>query len=384
MKKDRLIYLLTIILSALYIFVGNKSANANKIDYTLNNNIGTPITVEVTAVIDEHYENVVYEGFETDDEIVLFEAKILSGYRKGEVVTAIQQIDSMYAIRQKNVEPGDKIIIYKNQNGNVENVRYMFAEYHRIDFIAILWMAFLVLLLVLGRRNGLNTLVSLVFTVASIFFVFIPAVLNGGNIYSWSISTCIYIILMTLLIISGFSKKSLAAMIGCSSGVLVAGIIAVMANKICQLTGLTTEDSMYLLFLNNENPIDLRAIIFAAIILGAVGAIMDVSMSLSSSLAEMKEQVGNMTSAQITKSGMVVGRDIMGTMANTLILAYIGSSLSVTLLLAAYNSSTPLLLFNSEMIMVELLQAVAGSLGILLTIPLTSLVCGILYRNDEK
>ena len=282
------------------------------------------------------------------------------------------------------MEPGDKIIIYKNQNGNVENVRYMFAEYHRIDFIAILWVTFLVLLLVLGRRNGLNTLVSLVFTVASIFFVFIPAVLNGGNIYSWSISTCIYIILMTLLIISGFSKKSLAAMIGCSSGVLVAGIIAVMANKICQLTGLTTEDSMYLLFLNNENPIDLRAIIFAAIILGAVGAIMDVSMSLSSSLAEMKEQVGNMTSSQITRSGMVVGRDIMGTMANTLILAYIGSSLSVTLLLAAYNSSTPLLLFNSEMIMVELLQAVAGSLGILLTIPLTSLVCGILYRDEEK
>ena len=165
---------------------------------------------------------------------------------------------------------------------------------------------------------------------------------------------------------------------------LAAGVITVAANTVCQLTGLTTEDSMYLLFLNSEKPIDLRAIIFAAIILGAVGAIMDVSMSLSSSLAEMKEQAGNMSAAQITRSGMVVGRDIMGTMANTLILAYIGSSLSVTLLLAAYNSSTPLLLFNSEMILVELLQAVAGSLGILLTIPLTSLVCGVLYRNDEK
>ena len=91
-----------------------------------------------------------------------------------------------------------------------------------------------------------------------------------------------------------------------------------------------------------------------------------------------------MTAAQITRSGMVVGRDIMGTMANTLILAYIGSSLSVTLLLAAYNSATPLLMFNSEMILVELLQAVAGSLGILLTIPLTSAVCGVLYRSDDK
>ena len=384
MKKDRVIYILTIILSALYIFFGNKVTNINKIDYSLNQDIGTPVKAKVEKVIDENYADVVFGGFETDDEIILFEAEIQTGYRKGEVVTAIQQIDSMYAIRQKTVEPGDKIVLYKNQNASAENIRYMFAVYNRIDFIIVLWIAFFVLLLALGRKNGLNTLVSLTFTVASIFYVFIPAVLNGGNIYSWSISTCIYIILMTLMIISGFSKKSLAAMIGCSSGVLVAGIITVAANNICQLTGLTTEDSMYLLFLNSEKPIDLRAIIFAAIILGAVGAIMDVSMSLSSSLAEMKEQAGNMTGAQITRSGMVVGRDIMGTMANTLILAYIGSSLSVTLLLAAYNSSTPLLLFNSEMILVELLQAVAGSLGILLTIPLTSVVCGILYRDDEK
>ena len=109
-------------------------------------------------------------------------------------------------------------------------------------------------------------------------------------------------------------------------------------------------------------------------------------MSLSSSLAELKEQVGNMSAKQITRSGMVIGRDIMGTMANTLILAYIGSSLSVTLLLAAYNSTQPLLLFNTEMILVELLQAVAGSLGILLTIPLTSIICGFLYtdENDSK
>ncbi len=384
MKKSRITYILTIILSAVYIFVGNKAANANKIDYSLNQDIGTPVRAKVVKVVDENYADVVFGGYETEDEVILFEAEIMTGYRKGEVVTAIQQIDSMLAVKTKTVEPGDKIVLYKNQNEAASNIRYMFAVYHKIGFIIFLWITFFALLLLLGRRNGLNTLVSLIFTVLSIFYVFIPAVLNGGNIYSWSVSTCIYIIFMTLLIISGFSKKSLAAMIGCSSGVLVAGIITLMANRICQLTGLTTEDSMYLLFLNNENPIDLRAIIFAAIILGAVGAIMDVSMSLSSSLAEMKEQVGDMSAAQITKSGMVVGRDIMGTMANTLILAYIGSSLSVTLLLAAYNSSTPLLLFNTEMILVELLQAVAGSLGILLTIPLTSVVCGILYRTDEK
>ena len=384
MKKDKLIYILTVILSAMYIIVANRAANANKIDYSLDYNHGTPIKVKVTGVLDENYEKIVYNGFETDDRIVLFEAEILSGYRKGEVVTAIQNMDSMYAISQRSVSPGDKVIIYNNQNANAPEVRYMFAEFHRVDFIWLLWIMFFVLLLFFGRSNGVKTLTSLVFTVASIFYVFIPAVLNGGNIYSWSISTCIYIILMTLLVISGFSKKSLAAMIGCSSGVLMAGVITLVANHLCKLTGLTTEDSMYLLFLNQENPIDLKAIIFSAIILGAVGAIMDVSMSLSSSLAELKEQAGHMTGSQIAKSGMVIGRDIMGTMANTLILAYIGSSLSVTLLLAAYNSATPLLLFNTEMILVELLQAVAGSLGILLTIPLTSIVCGFLYRSDQS
>ena len=385
-KRDRLLYILTVIFAALYIFVCNRIATADKKEYTLNYDVGTPQKVQVTQVIDPNYKDVVYEGFETDDRIILFEAKFLKGYRKGETFNAIQSIDSMYAIDQRVVQPGDKVIVYLNQNPAVTDVKYMFAEYHRVDFIILLYVLFCLLLLLLGKKNGINTLVSLVFTVASVFFVFIPAVLNGGNIYSWSISVCIYIIIMTLLIISGFSKKSIAAIIGCSSGVCMAGILTVLSTKICHLTGLTTEDAMYLLFLNSENPIDLKAVTFAAIILGAVGAIMDVSMSLSSSLAELKEQVGNMSAKQITRSGMVIGRDIMGTMANTLILAYIGSSLSVTLLLAAYNSTQPLLLFNTEMILVELLQAVAGSLGILLTIPLTSIICGFLYtdENDSK
>ena len=385
-KKERrewIIFIVTVFLSGLYIFFGNKAANVNKIDYTMNYNTGTPQKAKVVAVLDDHYEKVMYPDFEVRDRVVLFEAKFSTGYRKGEIIQAIQATDSMYAVEQRLVGVGDSVILYLNQNLDAPNITYMFAEYNRIDFIKFLRVAFCILLLFFGRRNGVNTLVSLVFTIAAIFYVFIPAVLNGGNVYAWSISTCIYIILMTLMIISGASRKSLAAMIGCASGVCVAGILTVLTDKLVHLTGLTTEDSMYLLFLNPENPIDLKAVVFAAIILGAVGAIMDVSMSLSSSLMELKEQVGDMSSAQITRSGMVVGRDIMGTMANTLILAYIGSSLAVTLLLSAYNSH-PLLLFNTEMIVVELLQAVAGSLGILLTIPLTSLVCGILYRSKTE
>ena len=140
------------------------------------------------------------------------------------------------------------------------------------------------------------------------------------------------------------------------------------------------EDALYLMMLNPENPLDIKAVVFAAIIIGAVGAVMDIATDIASALAEIKVQAPDISRTQIIKSGFTIGRDIIGTMSNTLILAYIGSSLSCTLLMVAGNPSL-LLLFNTEMIVVELLQTIAGSFGMLLTIPLTSVVCGVLYGS---
>ena len=137
--------------------------------------------------------------------------------------------------------------------------------------------------------------------------------------------------------------------------------------------------------MNPENPIDLKAIIFGAIVIGAMGAIMDVAMSISSALYEMREKYAATNFTQLFSSGMTIGRDIMGTMANTLVLAYIGGSLSIVLLLITYSSSV-LDLLNREMVIVEMLQAIVGSMGILLTLPLTAFVAGILYskKPDTK
>ncbi|MEG3028974.1 MAG: YibE/F family protein [Oscillospiraceae bacterium] len=381
-NKQTVAYILTVVFSLLYIFLGNRIATRNHIsraDLTL----GVPEKVQVTAVLDSNYEHTLHgdDASARSESIILFTAKFLSGYKKGEEVKAVQRIDDMYAIEMRHVAEGDKIIVFANPDESID-VKYMFAEFYRVDFLIFLSLAFCVLLLIFGRTKGVNTLISLTFTVVSIFYVFIPAVLNNENIYFWSVCTCIFIILMTLLIVSGFTRKSLAAMAGCFSGVCVSGILVLISDQFIHMTGLVNEDSMYLLMLNDKEPISIKAVIFAAIIIGAIGAIMDVSMSISASLAELKEQVGQMSAGQITKSGLAIGRDIMGTMANTLILAYIGSSLSVTLLLAAYNSSM-LLLFNTEMIIVELLQAITGSFGILLTIPLTSVICGILYADKN-
>ena len=251
-------------------------------------------------------------------------------------------------------------------------------EYVRSDGILILGGAFVLVVLLFGRWKGLNTMVSLGFTCLAVFMVFIPSVLSGKNIYIWSIMTCLYTIVMTMLLINGASKKSFAAGAGCFAGVAMAGILTVIMDWALSLTGMTTEDALYLQMLDIAEPINLRAIIFAAIIIGAMGAIMDVAMDISSSLQEIQANSPEITARGLIRSGFNIGRDVLGTMANTLVLAYIGSSLSTTLLLVAYNVEM-IQLFNMEMIIVELLQAIVGSFGILLAIPLTSFICAAIY-----
>lgn len=382
-KKQHTAWVLTVLISALYIFLGNKIAGRN---YVMRDDLANGVAekMKVVEIVDSNYEQTLFgdDAEMRGEEIILFEGQFVKGYKKGETVLAIQRVDDMYAVDMRPVKAGDMILVYDNPDPEID-IDYMFAEFHRVTVLWVLMAIFALLLLLFGRNKGVNTLVSLVFTLGAIFLVFIPAVLANGNIYLWAIITCIYIIFMTLLIVSGWTRKSLAAIIGCLSGVTVSGVLVLFCDLFLHMTGLVNEDSMYLMMLNTEDPVDIKAIIFAAIILGAVGAIMDVAMSLSSSLAELKEQAPDMTGSGVVRSGFVIGRDIMGTMSNTLILAYIGSSLSTTLLLVAYNSNV-MLLFNTEMIVVELLQAVAGSFGILLTIPLTSIICGVLYDDNGK
>ena len=215
------------------------------------------------------------------------------------------------------------------------------------------------------------------------FVTLIPAILNGKNIYFWSIITCIFITVMTLLLVNGANIKSLSAGIGCVCGVLVSGLIVLMIRGSIKLTGLLEEEWVYLHTLNPDKPIDLKAVIFAMIIVGAVGAVMDVAMSIASSLYEIHEKSPALSSRELLKSGLTIGRDIMGTMANTLVLAYIGSSLTCVLLLVSYSANVTQIV-NRELVTVEILQALAGSLGILSALPLTAAVSTFLLKHFAK
>ena len=375
-KKMLIVYILTILLSIVYVVGFNKLFSR---DLNIFQNGNDSIKAKVIEIIKTDVNEFHLGMNDVHEEInIYFKAKILSGKNKNKMITAVQQINDVYAGQQEQIKIGKKILLMEVDY--IEDSEYLMVEYLRSDGLILLGVLFFIFLLLFGKTKGISTIVSLIFTCLSIFLVFIPAILSGESIYLWSIITCLFIIIMTLLLINGLTKKTLCSMIGCFSGILITSILTLIMSKFLNLTGIVDEQSYYLQLMDASNPFDLRAIIFAGIILGAIGAIMDVAVSISASLLEVYEKSNDEDKniKSLMKSGITIGRDMMGTMSNTLVMAYIGSSLSTTILLLVYSGSL-MELFNKEMIIVELLQIIVGSFGLLLTIPLTSLICSFIY-----
>jgi len=366
--NELIYYLAVLLLSVLFIFVGNRIVSED----TANDHAGEADYFHTGVVTNIFSRGDIPWGDESGGTEITFYVRITSEERRGEIVRAEQRLLYFFAINEREVSIGDRVILYLDPWSETFN----FAGYARINRIIVLGVVFLVLVILFGKKKGFNAIVALGFTCMAVFFVFIPAILAGRNIYITTIVICIYAIVSTLLIVIGPNKKALSAMLGCLGGVLFSSLLMFIMDLLLRLTGNVDRDIQFLLHL--ENPVDIRALIFAGVVLGAVGAIMDVAMSISSSLWELKETGGVSDFRSILKSGITIGKDILGTMLNTLILAYIGSTLWLILLISAHNP-VPIMLFNSEMVIVEFLRALVGSFGMLLAIPLTAAICGWFY-----
>ena len=366
-KKETIIWISTFVISLVLLIIGSSYTKSKYIALTGEESALNAKVINISDRVDSSYD---IDGKKVKSTEVYFDCEL----EDGNIISATQTIDD-HSNTIKEVEVGDSIFVYKLDD------TYFFGDYVRINKIIILCVIFCILLIAFGRMKGVNTLISLIFTCAAIFTFFLPSILAGFNIYISSIITCIYIIVMTLIFINGLSKKTVTTILGCVFGVITAGVIFLIMNQFLHLTGITCEEELYLQMLDVK--IDLKAIIFAAIIVSSMGAVMDVSMDISSSLYEIKQHKKDITFKEMLKSGLNIGRDIMGTMSNTLILAFIGKSLTTTLLILTYSSSIGEV-FNKELVIVEALEALIGSISILLTAPITSLVCSYLYTKELK
>jgi len=368
-------YVLVILCAVAFLYFGNRIATTGMVVYEYEDAANT-FEARVLRLISvaDHYSN--FDEWQT----FLFEAEIISrGERRGEVVNFTQNTRGFFFERFARVaEEGDRIMLAFSAAGV-----WNFIDYVRIYNVAILGIIFIVLLIIFCRFKGFNSILSLGFTCLGIFAVFLPSVLSGRNIYMSSVLICVYAIITTIFVINGVNKKATAAVAGCLGGVLAAGLLTLIMGRTMELTGIIQSESRILLDLPLQYPIDLNAIIFAGIIIGAVGAIMDIAISISSALWEIKVQKPEVSFKDLFKSGITIGKDILGSSINTLILAYIGSSLTIVLFLLSHFSSM-LRILNRELILVELLQAIIGGFGIFLTMPLTALICALLFSKKPS
>jgi uncharacterized membrane protein len=379
---NAIVYAAVLIASALFIAAGYLICRTD----TVNNSASSYYLAKVISIGNIKDETAQLEdGKDTlSTRTVSFIAKITTGSYKNREISMQQKIDYIYSFQKKQVEANDYIVVSRTEDAASGVTYWDFVDYNRIAYVVGLCVLFFVLILIIGRKKGISTLISLGITILVIFMVFIPSVLKGYNIYLSTIIVSVFIILMSLLLINGADKKTLCAVLGNICGVGVAAVLAVLFSKLARLTGVVDQDYIFMNFLDSGKKLDMNALIWGGVLIGSLGAVMDIAMSISSAMNELSENMHEKSFAKMFKSGMNIGRDAIGTMTNTLILAYIGGSLSTVLLLVSYKNSF-IYLFNLEMIIVEIMQGVIGSIGILVTVPFTTLLGAYIYtRIPEK
>ena len=263
-------------------------------------------------------------------------------------------------------QEGDNIIV------RTENESYAIVDYDRLPAMLFLLLGFAALLILFGGVTGAKALLVLLFAVLLIakgliaFILFAPS-----HILLWTILIGTVITLATQLIVNGRNVKSAGAIIGTIGGILIAAFLAILAIHFTYLTGVSEEQAGMLKALYLKD-VDFRELLFSGIVLGALGAVMDVAVSIASAQYEMKLLAPKTKFQALVSSGLNVGRDVMGTMANTLILAYIGGALPLILLISAQPDIALVHVMNLNMIATEIVRSLIGSIGLLCAIPITA------------
>jgi uncharacterized membrane protein len=272
---------------------------------------------------------------------------------------------------------GNKLISLKENDNvmliidgdNEENLNIITYEYIRDKKIIYLGIFFVILVILVGGIKGIYALLSVGFTICVISVAFLPGLLSGYNPVKLTIYCSLIIALFSLIIQHGFSKKTFSSFIGTLGGVTAAGLVTIIMSSSLQVS-VNSEEVTSLLRIPQKIDFNFQYILFASVVIGALGANIDMSMSVATAMNEVKQSNKHISKAEFIKCGMNVGRDVIGTMSNTLVLAYIGSSLVTLMIFMGCNAELNYVI-NLEDMCIEILRSLAGSVGIILSVPLT-------------
>jgi uncharacterized membrane protein len=331
---------------------------------------------KVLEILSQQNNKDLEDSFHTKQVTQTVKVLVLSGKYRGRTVNIENQLTSN-PIYDINIKKGNRVVLEIDEIPN--GVEFNIADLERVPVLLILAGSFLALLLIIGGMQGLRSIISIVATGMLVFLVLVPAVLNNVPVIPATIAVAFLATFITMFTVAGINKKSLSAALGTIISVLISGVVSSLVIKYAPLNGFNTQESAILWA--GRPDIDFTGLLTAGVIIASLGAVMDVGMSIASSIYELKSVNPTLKIKDLFRSGLNVGKDIMGTMSNTLILAYLGGGFSLVLL----ASNSPLVkLINLNSISAEITSAIAGSIGIIFCVPITAVIAAYLIGKENN
>ena len=361
-----LIYILFVCVFAVFVIKLNQVEKTELV-------VRTGQTFEKAKVVKILQDNLEENGTRVGEQKV--RVRMLTGVRKGEELDITSSSGYLFGAACK---PGMKVIVMQSVAGD-STVASVYTQ-DREGVIYIFALIYLLVLGLIGGKQGIKGCLGLVFTFFCVIFVYLPLVYLKYSPFWTAVFVCFITTLVTMYLIGGPTQKTCAATLGTLVGVILAGVSAWCFSKASGISGYNVSDIETLMTLWNTNRIQVGGLLFSGLLISCLGAVMDVAMSISSAIDEIYRQNLSLSRKELFKAGLRVGRDMMGTDSNTLILAFAGSSVSTLLLDYSYNLPYQQII-NSNNIGIAIMQGLAGSFGIVLSVPFTVLICTILFHK---
>ena len=301
-----------------------------------------------------------------------------SGSRKGETVEAVSSSSYLYGAHCK---PGMRVIAAVNESGEELYVT-VYSQDRSLVLYGIVAL-FLISVWAIGGRQGLNSAIGLIITFLCIIFMFIPMIYRGASPIGASMLVAALTTVVTMYLIGGRSTKTAAAILATILGVMLSGSLAAAFGRLAGISGYNVSDIEQLEYVAQMTDIKVGELLYAGILISALGAIMDVAMSVSSAVHEVAARAPELGFKELFRSGIHVGRDMMGTMSNTLILAFTGTSINTLIFIYAYGYSLNQTI-NMYSIGIEIIQGISATLGVIFTVPVAAYINALLLKKRKK
>ena len=375
-NKNTIILLLV---CAVIFIVGCVLASPEKSDSTFAEEYSEYERAKVVQILaDNTVQDETSDGGWRGEQLMLVE--VLTGQYSGKTIQVSNFVGPLYGV-PLNEGDGAVVAISTYSDGSFIGTVY---EFDRLVPMIIVVLLFLVSAVAVGGKTGAKSLFGLGITFVSLFFILIPALMKGAPTLPTVFGVSSFIAVVSLVILGGVQKKTVCAMLGTVSGTALAMIFGLISQGILRIDGLRVSDVEPLLQLRQTGtPIGLTGLLVGGIIISALGAVMDVTMGISSALFEVSAANPNLGKKELFRSGMNIGRDMVGTMTNTLILAFLGSSFVFILYLYSMGLSGYQLI-SSAYLSLEVISGISCSIGVVLSIPITAIITALALAKSDK